>query len=155
VRNLIYEQEVRITPPVPRGEIDASITEADGDPEALKRRVEEFRAELEHPIVLTLRVARHLDGLRRARAIRTAIELVRAEMGEGEISPEMTDRFIVLRNAADIVGALVAERCERFEVPADLTGWLEVPDYVMTPALTVAWELNPHWAEEYGSVKNG
>jgi len=136
-------------------------------PEDLARLVELpgeiAAAEAESRIVLVLQVASRRGGFRRGGLLRRAVEWLEEQGYAGadwEAIPEETrESFVVLQQAADIAGALVPEECRNFTPPAEVDGWLGLPDYIYAAALPIAWQLNPHWlprpaADEGDDAKN-
>ncbi len=104
-------------------------------------------------IILTLAVATRRGGFRRGRAMNEAREWLKAQ-GYGEVEwqdmPDVVrECYVAMQQGASIAGALVDAETVNFRLPAEIEGWLDVPDYLFQPALLKAWELNPHWAPEF------
>ena len=101
-------------------------------------------------VVLVLGVATRREGIKRIRLIQENFAWLR-EQGYGdddELPPEVAEQFAVMQQACNIAPVLVAEECENFQPPEAIADWLDVPDYVFSPALETAWKLNPHWIPE-------
>jgi len=104
-------------------------------------------------IVITVATATRRGGFRRSRALRDALGWLEAA-GYGkdtrwsDIPEDIVEQYIILQQAASILGALVPEELVNWAPPAALEGWLDVPDYIFSPILAATWEMNPHWAPE-------
>jgi len=65
-----------------------------------------------------------------------------------DLPEDVGRQWMCMFQACDIVGALVPDQCVNWEAPEELEGWLDVEDYIFSPALERAWRLNPHWRLE-------
>jgi hypothetical protein len=163
---LIFEQVLRITPPVPEGVLVRRIEEASvevTDPAEAAAIVEEIEKELKKEIVVVLTVATLAGGYKRASAVQEAIAWIREQVGpenveeaedSGDLPADLGISFMVLRSVADVIGCLVPDKCENFDVPENLIDWLQVPDYLLSPMIDTAWRLNPHWTQGFDNLKN-
>lgn len=70
-----------------------------------------------------------------------------------ELPEEILETWLAAWQAADIVGAL--HHAENWTIPAKPEEWGDVKDYIFNPALQMAWELNPQWANEQAQVPEG
>jgi len=113
----------------------------------------ELTAALEREtIVLVLRVATRRGGMRRERLRREILAWLgasgHAETPVAELPVDVLEALTIMSQGAVIAGALVDDECLNWAPPEEISGWLEVPDYIFAPALEMALALNPHWLPE-------
>ena len=73
-------------------------------------------------------------------------------MDGSEMETEHGAMAYIMFQAADIMVALVPERCEGWDVPRSQEEWCDVPDWLFTQALTETWALNPQFVISPGEI---
>lgn len=93
----------------------------------------------------------------RGNARTAARDWLKSELGLEELDGDAFDNisedhartWASMWQASDIIGALVPEKCKRWSPPKLPQDWEDVPDYIFTPALEKAYELNPQWQLDF------
>lgn len=60
-----------------------------------------------------------------------------------EVPEEVGEVWTAMYQAADIVPAIIPEKCDGWEIPSTLEGWADVPDWIFQRLLAETWALNP------------
>jgi len=63
----------------------------------------------------------------------------------GVVDDAIGQVWMAMYQAADIIPALIPDKCKGWKVPRDLEGWADVKDYIFTKALAETWALNPQF----------
>jgi len=66
-----------------------------------------------------------------------------------EVPDEIGQDMVGLIQAADIMAAIVPEKCEGWDVPKSQEEWLDAPDWLFTRVIAETYALNPQFTLAY------
>jgi hypothetical protein len=145
-------------------QIEAQEAESEDDEAAKKKSGVEIAAEIMEGMMIEIALtsANRLKAYDRSNAQQAARKWLLDQLGitlreaadydftNDAVSQDVQRRMVAMQEAADIIGALVPDKCKGWSPPEELEDWPELPDWLFQPVRAEALRLNPQWGIQGG-----